>query len=367
VYILDDYRPLRAMAADLRTGGDGIPGDGEQLLGARDAWWYIPSLPGQATGIPSQGSTAYKAANPELGPLFTMYLPDAVQTPADTRRKKERALAAANKDIPFPGWDTLQSEVAAGTTRYYLAISDSQGNTVRRLPVDNKAGLQRMNWDMRADAPDPISFPDGSFQAPWMSTPKGPLMAPGAYRAQLLRVGPDAVQELGSPQEFALQALNNLPGEVDYVAVTAFQQEVSAVQRQLKAVDAVLKEIAEETQYLRAAIDAAPASDPTLQLQVDALEADIAELKMVLHGNAARQRLSEAQTHSAASRISAATDALDTRMPATANQREDLRIGRESLVDIVARTEALRTSRVASIKKALAESSAPWVPGQALN
>ncbi|MDP5070045.1 MAG: glycosyl hydrolase, partial [Congregibacter sp.] len=41
VYILDDYRPLRTMAADLRTGGDGIPGDTELLLGARDAWWYI--------------------------------------------------------------------------------------------------------------------------------------------------------------------------------------------------------------------------------------------------------------------------------------------------------------------------------------
>lgn len=366
VYILDDYRPLREIAARLRQNEAGIATDEPSLFPVRDAWWYVPSVPGQATGLPSQGSDAYKAENPELGPLFTVYLPSVEQTPSEQRRERERELAAAGKNIPFPGWDTLQNESVASTQRYYLIISDAKGNAVRRLPVETKTGLQRLNWDMRGSAPDPISFPDGSFRAPWMSEPKGPLLAPGVYSAQLLSVGPKSVERLGATQEFALTALDNLPASPDYAAVTAFQGEVSDAQRQLKAVNALLKEVTEETRYLRAAIDASPTSDPSLQLQVDALETDIAEMKLRLHGNAARKRLSEALTHSAARRISAAANALNTRMPATATQREDLRIGKEWMTDIVAKAQALRSGPLADIKKALAASDAPWVPGQSL-
>ncbi|EED30452.1 glycosyl hydrolase, BNR repeat [gamma proteobacterium NOR5-3] len=367
VYILDDYRPLRTLAANLREQGEALSGDSSALLAVRDAWWYIPSVPGQARGIPSQGSTAYKTANPEMGPLFTAYLPAVMKTPAETRRDRERDLAAADKDIPFPGWDTLKDEASAGEARYYIEISDAQGNAVRRLSLDKKAGLQRLNWDMRADAPNAISFPDGSFRAPWMSEPQGPLVAPGTYSAQLLRAGPDAVEALGAAKSFELQALENLPEGTDYLAAVAFQQEVSDAQRQLYAVDAALKEVAADTRYLRAAVDASPQSSPSLQITIDKLEAEVAELKLMLRGNPARQRLSEAMSHSAARRISSAANALNTRMPPPANQREDLRIGNEWMGDIVARVAALRENQLADIKKALADNDAPWVPGQSLH
>jgi len=99
VYVLDDYGPLRDMAADLRSGGDGIPGDGAALFSVRDAWWYIPSLPGQARGLPSQGSSAWRAPNPPVGPVFTVYF-DAVElSPREARRDRERELAAAERDV----------------------------------------------------------------------------------------------------------------------------------------------------------------------------------------------------------------------------------------------------------------------------
>lgn len=366
VYILDDYRPLREMAANLRERGEALAGNSSALFAVRDAWWYIPSVPGQAAGIPSQGSTAYKAANPELGPMFTAYLPEVTATPMETRRDRERDLAAAGKDIPFPGWDTLKEEASAGEARYYIEISDAQGNAVRRLSLEKKAGLQRLNWDMRADAPNAISFPDGSFRAPWMSDPKGPLVAPGGYSARLLRVGPENVEALGQSKSFELQALANLPKGTDYLASVDFQREVSDAQRQLYAVDAALKEVTADTRYLRAAVDASPLSDPLLQQAIDSVEAEVAELKFMLRGNPARQRLSEAMSHSAARRINSAANALNTRMPPTTNQREDLRLGSEWMSDIVARVAALRDGQLADIKQALAESGAPWVPGQSL-
>jgi hypothetical protein len=200
-----------------------------------------------------------------------------------------------------------------------------------------------------------------------MSDPKGPLMAPGAYSAQLVRVGPAAIEALGVARNFELQALTNLPEGTDYLASVAFQREVSDAQRQLYAVDAALKEVTAGTQYLRAAIDASPQSPSSLQQAIDTLEADVAELKFMLRGNPARQRLSEAMSHSAAHRIGSAANALNTRMPPTANQREDLRLGSEWMTDIVARVAALREGQLADIKKTLAENGAPWVPGQSLN
>jgi photosystem II stability/assembly factor-like uncharacterized protein len=366
VYILDDYTALREMAADIRAGGTGIAGPSSGLFATRDAWWYIPSVPGQAAGLPSQGNTEYRAANPPLGPVFTLRIDEPLKTPAESRREEERELAAQNKNIPFPGWETLRSEASAPEARYYLAISNVDGELVRRLKVPSEAGTQRISWDMRGPAPDAISFSDGSFRAPWMSEPQGALVAPGRYSAQLLRVGPDDSETLGRAQAFELLALESLGTAVDYAAVTEFHRAVTDAKRRLSGLDTLLKTVDEEVRYLRAAFDASPQADASLQMQIDALTAEIAELRFLLRGNPARQRLSEYMSHSAARRISSAARAMNTRMPPTDTQRKDLQIGSQSLTEISARAEAMRSGLLANIKEALAESDAPWVPGQSL-
>jgi hypothetical protein len=288
------------------------------------------------------------------------------KTAKETRRDAERELAQQADNIPFPGWDTLKNEGIAPATRYYLQITDSAGVVQRRLSVDSEAGVQRLSWDMRGAAPDAISFPDGSFKAPWMSDPQGALLVPGRYQAQLLQVGPEATSTLGQAQEFELRTLDTLPASVDYADGVAFQASVVNAQRQLSAINGSLKETADETRYLRAAVDVAPGADPALHRQIDAVDAELATLRVMLSGNPARQRLAEAMNHSAARRIYSAANALNTRMPPTATQREDLRLGIVGLATVTQRSEALRTGPIADIKAALANADAPWVPGQTL-
>ncbi|MFK7830239.1 MAG: glycosyl hydrolase [Congregibacter sp.] len=366
VYVLDDYGPLRALAADLRTGGEGVAA-ASRLFPVRDAWWYIPSVPGQAKGLPSQGSTEFRGANPELGPLFTIYLEAVEETPGDIRRAGERELAAKGKDIPFPGWDLLRDESVAGETRYYLEISPATGDPVRRLSVAATAGTQRISWDMRGPAPNAISFPDGSFRPPWMSTPEGALVPPGRYRAQLVQVGSGAVSTLGNAQEFDLIAVDNLPGNADLAITTDFYASISDASRHLSAIDGALKEMEEEARYLRAAIDSTPKVAAELQIEMDAVATEIAQLKFMLRGNSVRARLGEYMSHSTARRISSASQAMNTRQPPTATQREDLRLGNEGLREIGKRAEALRDGALSSVKQTLADKGAPWVPGQRLN
>jgi photosystem II stability/assembly factor-like uncharacterized protein len=364
VYVLDDYAPLRAVAADLRAGGDGIPGDGEAaLFPARDAWWYLPSRPGQAAGLPSQGSDAWRAPNPPEGAVFTIYFDDVDQTPAEARRDAERALAEKGSDVPFPGWDELAAEERAGTTRYYLDIRSASGDVVRRLPVDAAEGAQRLAWDMRAAAPNAIDLTEPDFRPPWVSEPQGPLVAPGAYDAQLLKVSSAGVSTLGEAQRFDLVAVDNLPAGNDAQAVASFQAEVADLQRRLAAVNGAIADAKSRLPELRAAVDVTPAADPSLQAQMDAFEAGLSELQQRLRGNPARRRLSEFTIPGVAGRVSIAAGAINSRMAPTIQQRDNASLAEDGLTAIEADLKALLANQLVPLERALKDAGAPWVSG----
>ena len=235
---------------------------------------------------------------------------------------------------------------------------------VRRLVVPAETGAQRLSWDMRGPAPEPIEFEDGGFRPPWVSDPQGPLVAPGDYTAQLVRVGPYESEVLGEAVGFGLRVLDNYPDGTDYAAAAEFQQRVSDASRKLSAVDALLAEMDDEATYLRAAVDRAPGADASLHMKLDRVMRQIADLRMELRGNPARDRLSEFQRHNIADRIRSASAALEVRLPPTQTQRTDLQIGETGLADVAGRAQSLRDTSFQQVKDALAAGGAPWVPGQ---
>jgi photosystem II stability/assembly factor-like uncharacterized protein len=81
VYVLDDYTPLREINK-LANANSNL------LLPVRDAWWYVPSVPFQAKGMPSQGSTSFVSDNPPFGAVFTYYLKDLPKTEKAAAKRK---------------------------------------------------------------------------------------------------------------------------------------------------------------------------------------------------------------------------------------------------------------------------------------
>lgn len=360
VYVLDDYAPLRSIAADLRGGGDGIPGDDEaSLFPARAAWWYLPSTPGQASGLPSQGSDAWRAPNPAHGVVFTLHLNTVDAPVAEERREGERALAADGEDVPFPGWDALAEEARVGTTRYFLELRGEDGRAVRRLPLTSEVGAQRIAWDMRAAAPDAISLSEPAFRPPWSSSPKGPLVASGAYDAQIVKVSQRGATPIGNTQTVELRALENLPEDNDPLVAVAFQQQVAELQRRLAHIDTAIQDAKARLPYLRAALEAAPAGDIALYAQIDTLATGLVDLEIGLRGNPARRRLSEFTEPGVAGRVSFAAEAMNTRMAPTIQQRDSAALAEEGLEAVEEALGELLDETLASIEAALRAAGAP--------
>jgi photosystem II stability/assembly factor-like uncharacterized protein len=169
-YVLDDYSALREITPETL-------GEQARLFPLRDAMLFtsMGMNPAGSAGIGTlSGNTTFP--NPPTGATFTYNVSQAV----------------------------------AGDAKLVLTISNEQGQQVRRMEIDGAAGLRRVTWNLRADAP--AGAPGGRGQAPGGGGQQaffggrggnvGPLVSPGRYRAQLGRLVGDKVEPIGQPQEF---------------------------------------------------------------------------------------------------------------------------------------------------------------------
>ncbi len=356
-YALDDYSPLREIARGALENEEG------GVWPVRDAWWYVPNVPNQAQGRPTLGSAAYVAPNPEFGATFTYHMPERPASAADERRARERALRDDGRDIPFPGYDALTLERMEGETLALLRVSDARGVPVRLIEGSVRAGLHRASWDLRHPAPNPVSFDTPGFTPPWVTEPVGPLVAPGDYSVQLLRVSDAGVEELGSPQSFTLKPTPGAPG-TDFVAVAEFQRETAGLQRQVQAAGAELDRQRDRLRYMRAALQRTPGADLTLYQRIDALDSGFEILSRRLRGDPVRGSLDESRVPGISGRVgSVAGGHWNTRQRPTATMRSNLEIARGDFQEFAVELADLISGPLAELEEALAAAGAPWTPG----
>ena len=255
------------------------------LFPVRDAWWFVPAAVSQAAGRPTAGSDDYTAPNPPHGALMTYWLKEAPTTAREARRAAEKTLRDAGRDVPFPGFERLREELNERGPQLFLVVSDASGRAVRRIEAPATAGVHRVNWDLRGPAPDPVDLSAPGFRPPWANQPRGPLVAPGRYTAELLMVSGSGARRIGEPRSFTVKPAPNALVGTDYAAVTAFQEEASELMRQAGAVGAELERTRDRMRHMRAAFAAAPRATPALRARMDSTDrrlADLADRKSVV-------------------------------------------------------------------------------------
>ena len=348
-YVLDDYSPLRSLTEEALAAP-------VALFPVRDAWWYVPSLPMQARGQPTLGSTAFRAPNPPFGATFTYHVGDEIRSAAADRRAGERQLDESGDDVPVPGWDRLWTEHVEPEPRLLLVVRDGDGHPVRSIDAERDVGLHRTTWDLRYPPPEPVSLEAPGFQPPWVEEPQGPLAPPGAYTVELVLVGTDGddgdgspdVATVAGPEPFSVvptpavadvadrsgaeepdadepgadDAAGGDAGRSGDEADTAeFQRRTAELARRVAGAGKRIESARDRLRHLRAGIAATPAALGLLD-RLDRVHRQLEALDRTLGGDPVRRRLAEADTPSIRALVERVTaHHWSTTAPPTTTQR----------------------------------------------
>ncbi len=359
IYILDNYAPLRAMAA---ARADGEP----RVFGVRDTLMYNQRFPFGGESKATLGDAFYTAPNPEPGAVVTYYLPEDIETARERRLAIEREAAARGEDVYYPTWEALRAEDAEDDPRVVAVVRDSAGSVVRRVdgPVD--AGVHRVTWDFRYPPPDPASTEPFEKEAPWDSEPVGPAAMPGGYTVALEIHQDGERRQVGQPQAFTVTplGLSALP-EPDRAELVAFQRKTAELQRAVLGAQRAVDEAQGRIDHLAVALRDTPGATPELGERLAAIEAELRTLREELLGDATVSSRSEPTLPGIASRVSRlvwghwyATTA------ATGTQRENYRIAADAFGPWLDRFKSLLQTRLAGLESDVEAAGGPWTPGR---
>ena len=355
IYVLDDYSPLRELNKITK-------GNTNVLLPIRDAWWYVPSTPMQANGMPSQGSSSFRTENPPFGATFTYYLSDVPETAKAKRETSEKKLKEQNASVPFPGWDKLRQESLEDGAKIMLLVRDESGEAVRWIEGPNQKGLHRVNWDLKLSAPDPISLSEPEFKPPWVGSAEGPLAAPGKYSAELFILHNGNMESHGNAQNFMIKPVHN--SGVDFKAVAAFQKKTSDLSKQIYNVNQKLGEASEKLTYIKAALLQTPKATTQHFETFNELNKNLSNLRMTLTGDRFRGGMNQSTTPSIMSRVSNVSYGhWSTSQLPTETQKRDIEIAEADFEKFQENASGFFND-LAAFESALEKAGAPWTPGR---
>ena len=356
IYILDDYTPLRHISAE-SLEKDAL------LFPVKDALSFIPSTPLGTPGKGFQGDNLYTAKNPPEGAVFTYYLPEALQTRQQKRRKQEKKAIKAGEDTPYPSWDELKQEDRERKPEIVLTIRDDKGAVQRRLTGPHSAGFHRVSWNLRLPTPNPVKLGGGGAFNPFAGFGDGPLVTPGTYQVAIEKRVDGKLEAFGETRSFHVKPV--FPKEDDPSIRLAFQKDVAELQRVMRATNKVINQTEDRLKHLEKAILVTADAGEEQMSQVYALLEQLADIENELYGDNTVGSRFEPTTPGLMERIGnivygswGSTDA------PTQTARKGYEIASKSFGNLLDRLRKLVQVDLKKLEDELEEAGAPWTPGR---
>lgn len=360
-YVMDDYSALRNMDNSIK--------DAEaHLFTSRPALMYEKASPLGLPGKAFQGDGFYTAE--DLGPvaMFDYFIKDEKKSLKEDRQKKDGETDKEKKDTPYPSYEDLVEEDKDDAPELLFTINDSDGKTVRKIMKSYSKGLQRLKWDMRYAAKDPISLSKSSFYNPFAGVAEGTLVTPGSYTVELSKVHNGTVENLSGPIGFTIKALNNtvLPADSREGKV-AFQREVAELSRKIDGAGRVLNEVNNKMKHIKKAIKMVEQPLESLLTQYRNADSKIKEIRKAFYGDNIKSQLDMGQPVTPSDRIGWINyeQKYSTSSP-TETHKMSFNIAKEEFEPILNMIKQLVKTDIEELEQALEDADAPYTPGRAL-
>ena len=355
-YVLDDLTPLRrATPAVIDTEA--------ALFPVRRPLLFMPEAPLGIRGKAFQGDSYFTAPNPPFGAVFTWYLKDEIKSLKKTRQDREKDLIKGGKEPDYPTPEAFRAEAREEEPAILLTVTDAEGQVVRRLKGPTTAGIHRMAWDLRYPPATPTSLkppePD-----PFSDPPSGPMVAPGRYSVSMEKVVQGRSTPLSGPQSFEARGFYEIP-PADRARLLAFERKVARLQRAVTGAVESASETRNRIAHIQKALLDTPTATPSLQAEVRAAEARLAEIEIALKGDAVLAARNEPTPPAITDRVQSIVDAQwnATSVP-TATSEEAYRFAAQEFQGELEKLRQLVLVDLKKIEDGLETSGAPWTPGR---
>ena len=345
MFVLDDYTPLRELDPDV------LEHEGA-LLAPRTAWWYEPD------GVSdSQGADDYRAENPPFGAVFTYHLRDGYESLEAERAEREADLDEA-EDVPFPGWDALESEMREQGPEVQIVVRDTAGTVIDRVEGPTSPGVHRVAWDLRHAPANVVGLDEDDGW--WGGFPA----LPGRYTATLVAVERGEASRLSGPVEFEVVPLRE--GALERASdreVAAFREVVVGFQRELTRTSDALEEHLRRVEAMQTALDRAASADAELERRLHETRMTLLGLQEELEGSEAKAQIGEKGPPTPGDRLSVGLRGLYTTYGPTELHRRTVEAGRAELTPIRDEVNRHGEEVLPGLEQALEAAGAPPVEG----
>ncbi|MCU0305262.1 MAG: hypothetical protein MUC56_14515 [Thermoanaerobaculales bacterium] len=358
VFIVDDYSALRRLDAGTLAGD-------AALFPVADAPMFVQADPMGFPGVGFQGASFYSAPNPPVGAAITYYVREKHKSLKELRNETEKELQEAGKDVELPDYERRRREALEEEPYLLFVVSDGDGNAVRSIRQEVKAGVQRVVWDFRTDPPGPVSLKDQGEVVPWDSPEIGYMVTPGEYRVSMYRVQGGAMTEIGTPQSFRCRPLNiaSLPAD-DLEALDAFNSKVAGLSRAISAADAHREALAERLPYLEQAALNVGSPEAGWLADLAAVRIELREVDEALNGDSLLLQDEGQARMSLKGRTDLIVSSLwVTTSGPTGTYRRALDEAHEDFGAVLAKLAAV-DARIRALEDALEAAGAPYTPGR---
>ena len=356
-YILDDYSPLRGI-------NESALQKEAVLLPTKQAWMYIPEEPLGLKEKGFLGESFFLAPNPPFGAVFTYYLKEEIKTQKKARQEKEKELVKSGKEISIPAWQQLEAEDREEAPAIVLTVTDDAGNVVRRITGPVKTGYHRVAWDLRFPAPDPASLTPPP-EDPFEPTIQGPLTMPGSYKVSIAKRVDGKLIPIGGSQTFQATPLGTPTIAVaDRKTAMDFAAKTSRLQRAVKGTVESVKQLKQNLDLMKKALDDTPEADPKWQDEARAMIVRVQDIEEKLTGDATLRKRNEPTPPSLSERVQNIVSGHWTTTAApTGTMRQGYDVVSAEFEQLLQQLKAIDADFKALQNKA-DMAGAPWTPGR---